>query len=57
MGGIDGQNLAIRCLSLLQPSGLVVNETRSHQVFVAVTGEAAVPAIGGARWQLACRTA
>ena len=31
MGGIDGQNLAIRCLSLLQPSGLVVNETPLKQ--------------------------
>jgi hypothetical protein len=27
MGGIDGQNLAIRCLSLQQPSGLMVNDT------------------------------
>jgi hypothetical protein len=31
MGGIDRQNLAIRCLSLLQPSGPVVNETPLKQ--------------------------
>jgi hypothetical protein len=27
MGGIDGQNLAIRCLSLQQPSGPMVDES------------------------------
>jgi len=27
MGGIDSQNLAIRCLSLQQPAGQMVNET------------------------------
>jgi hypothetical protein len=32
MGGIDGQNLAIRCLSLEQPSGPIVNETPLKQI-------------------------
>jgi hypothetical protein len=31
MGGIDGQNLAIRRLSLLQPSGPMVHETPLKQ--------------------------
>jgi hypothetical protein len=32
MGGIDGQNLAIRCLSLQQPSGPIVNETALKEI-------------------------
>ena len=32
MGGIDGQNLAIRCLSLQQPSGPMINESSLNQV-------------------------
>ena len=27
MGGIDDQNLTIRCLGLREPTGLIVNET------------------------------
>jgi hypothetical protein len=40
MGGIDGQNLAIRSLSLLQPSSPIVGESPLKQITLRPTGRA-----------------